>query len=344
MFQVLQRLLRLATVAVALTATIVSESAPAWADVTTIRTIKQPLAYYAPLFVAAAQGFDKKNNLNLQFVTLQSGAQNLPALFNNTVDIGYCSFDGVSNLWAQGKQAVSIYELVNRITLDLVISDTALKTMKVTATSPVMDRIKALKGLKFGMTLPGAPSDIFLRGILLAGGLDPDKDVDILRIGSFGGLVAAMKTNQISGFLLSPPSSLEAQKDGYGSVLIKLRNGDLPAFESFPFLTLCAPKDYVDKNPAVITAFVKTVQQSNDWMRAHPDETVKILQAAFPDVDPNSWPDALTAMIPAMSKDGRMSKDQIQKAYLFYKQLGVLTTEPPSANEGVTWTNSFLGR
>ena len=311
--------------------------------ITTVRTIKQPLAYYASLFVASAKGFDKKNNLNVQFVTLQSGAQNLPALFNNTVDIGFCSFDGVANLWAQGKQAISFYELVDRITLDLVISNATLKTLKVTPTSPIQDRIKALKGLKLGMTLPGAPSDVFLRALLQAGGLSTS-DVDIVRIGSFGGLVAATKTGQIAGFMLSPPSSLETERDGYGTVLVKLRSGELPSLDAFPFLTFCAAKDYIDKNPVVISSFVKTIQESNDWMRTHQDETVKILQDQFPDVDASSWAPALTAMLPAMSKNGRLTKPVVQKAYASYKQLGVITVDLPDASEGVTWTNKYLGR
>ena len=305
----------------------------------TVRTIKQPIPYFAALYVAAAQGFDKQNHLNFDLVSLQSGAQNMPALFNGTVDIGTCTFDGNANFLEQGKDLISFYELLDRATTDLVLVNGSIKP-GITANSPLADRMKMLKGMRFGITSPGAPSDTFLRATLRAGGLNPDTDVEIIRIGSFGGLVAAAKSHQIDGYMLSPPSSLEAEKEGFGKVLIKLSNGDVPALSRFSFMTFCTTKDYERKHAATVASFVRTVQAANDWMHTHPDDAIKILQNTFPDVDAESWRAGFRAILPAISKTGRFNKTDVRRAYDFYKDYGVIKTIPNTA-EGVTWTNKY---
>jgi NitT/TauT family transport system substrate-binding protein len=308
----------------------------------TVRTIKQPIPYFAALYIAAAKGFDKQNHLSFELVTLESGAQNMPALFNNTVDVGTCTFDGNANFKEQGKDLISIYELLTRATTDLVLGNASIKP-GITANSPLSDRMKMLKGMKFGITAPGAPSDTFLRATLRAGGLDPEKDVQIVRIGSFGGLVAATKSRQIDGYMLSPPSSLEAEKQGFGKVIIKLSNGDVSALSKFSFMTFCTTKDYEQKNTATVAAFTKTVQEANDWMHQHPDDAIKILQTTFPTVDGGAWRDGFHAILPAMSKNGRFNKEDVVRAYDFYKEYGVIRAIPDT-NEGVTWTNKYAGK
>jgi NitT/TauT family transport system substrate-binding protein len=331
----------LLALSVATFAAVAASVVPAFADPVTIRTIKQPIPYFAAIYVAAAKGFDKQHNLRFELVSLQSGAQNMPALFNGTLDIGTCTFDGNANFLDEGKQLLSFYELLSRPTTDLVIGNASLKP-GITPQSPLADRMKSLKGMKFGITAPGAPSDTFLRAMLAAGGLDPEKDVDIVRIGSFGGLVAATKSRQIDGYMLSPPLSLEAEKGGFGKVLVKLSQGQVPALDHFSFFSFCAPKDYAEKNPANMIAFAKTIQQANDYMHAHPDDAIKILQQTFPDVDAASWNDGFRAILPALSKDGRFDARSVDKAYTFYKQFGIIKTIPDE-HEGVTWTNKFIG-
>jgi ABC-type nitrate/sulfonate/bicarbonate transport system substrate-binding protein len=331
-------------VAVLVSASVMTFAAPvrpASAEPVTIRTIKQPIPYFASIYVAAAKGFDKQHNIKFDLVSLQSGAQNMPALFNGTLDIGTCTFDGNANFLEQGKQLISFYELLSRATTDLVLGNSSIKP-GITPQSPLAQRMKSLKGMKFGITAPGAPSDTFLRATLRAGGLDPEKDVEIVRIGSFGGLVAATKSHQIDGYMLSPPLSLEAEKQGFGKVLIKLSQGQVPALDHFSFFSFCTTKDYAEKNPANVMAFAKTIQEANDWMHAHPDDAVKILQQTFPDVDAASWASGFHAILPALSKNGRFDKAGVDKAYSFYKEYGVIKTIPDE-REGVTWTNKFVG-
>ena len=77
---------------------------------------------------------------------------------------------------------------------------------------------KALKGLTFGITRPGAVTQLFPSYLLRKAGLDPEKDATFVQIGGGQALVAAMKAKRIDAFMLSAPAPylLERDKVGHG--------------------------------------------------------------------------------------------------------------------------------
>ncbi|HZV50100.1 MAG TPA: ABC transporter substrate-binding protein [Candidatus Dormibacteraeota bacterium] len=307
----------------------------------TVRTVKQPLAYFAPMYVAADQGFARQNKLDIQFVGLQAGAEDAPAVFNGTLDITDCTFDNIANLRAQGKNLVAVYQLMDHVTLDLVVANRILQGTGVSASSPLADRYRVLKGHRFGISSPGSPSDILLRIMLKAHGLNPDRDVQIVRVGSIAGLFAALKSGQIDGYILSPPSPQQAVAAGVGTILIYNTKGEDPALNKFLYVSLCASEDYIKSNPAVVRAYVKSIQEANDWMRTHLDQTYQILQKEFPDVNPSTWSTGLPALLPAVSRNGKFDQARVAETYQLYKDNGVIQTVPPT-RQGVTWTNAYL--
>jgi len=98
--------------------------------------------------------------------------------------------------------------------------------------------------------------------------------------------------------------------------------------------------DYIQKNPAIVTAYVKAIQQANDWMRQHHDETVAILRKVNPSVDPATMQLAYDLLLGSISKDGKFEQKAVQDTANFYKDAGVIQSVPDTA-EGVMWTNKF---
>lgn len=307
---------------------------------TTVRINVNPVPYQSPIFVAAAQGFDKKNGLKIELVKLAAGAQNTPALVNGTLAFSSCTFDNVANFQEQGKQVVAIYKLVARPTLDLVVANKVV-TGAVTPTAPLADRLKALKGLKFGISETGGPSDVFLRALLQEAKLVPGKDVEIIRLGSIAGLFAGLKSGQIDGYILSPPSPQQAERAGVGKVLIKISSGEVPSLAHFPSVALCTTQAFAKANPQVVTNFVKAIQDANVWMRGNEAETVKAGHQLFPNVNVDTWREAVQLSVPAISPDGRFDRAEVEKAFTIYKEAGA-SSIIPDTTEGLAWTNQYL--
>ena len=56
---------------------------------------------------------------------------------------------------------------------------------------PLKDRLQAMKGLRIGITTPGATSDLFMRFLFRSVGMDPDHDLEIVPLGGVSIQVAA---------------------------------------------------------------------------------------------------------------------------------------------------------
>ncbi len=270
-------------------------------DMPVIKTLRLPLVYYAPYYVAGQTGLDKKNNVRFEFAPISDGAMISPALVNGTLDIAPCAFDGIANMRDKGKDLVALYQLVDQITLDLVMAKAAVPA-GITHDSPIADRFAILKGHTFGYTDPGAPSDVFLRVLLRDAGLDPDRDVDLVRVGSISGLFAALKSKQIDGYMLSPPSPQQAEKSGVGTVLIRASAGEIPSISNFYFQNICARKDYIESYPDRVAAYMKATHEGNTWMRDHKEETLKMFSTMFPNVAIDIWQAAYDLLLPTFRR------------------------------------------
>jgi len=171
--------------------------------------------------------------------------------------------------------------------------------------------------------------------------LDPAKDVTFVQVGGGVALVAAVKAGRIDGFLLSAPSPYLLERDKVGTVIIKNSAGEgPPEFKDFAFETIAVLKSYAIANPDIVKAYTLSLNQAQDWMKAHPDEAVAALKPYFPDTDEATLKLSFDATMPAMSKYGKLGEAAVANQLRVLKEIGALT-DTPSPAEGVLWTNAF---
>ena len=96
---------------------------------------------------------------------------------------------------------------VNKFASNVVIKKEIADRLGIDESSPVMDKARALEGLRMGTTGPGGGPDQLLRYFLGRAGFDPDTDAQLVRVQGGSAMIAAMQQDQIDGFCLSSPTS-----------------------------------------------------------------------------------------------------------------------------------------
>ena len=81
-------------------------------------------------------------------------------------------------------------------------------------TAREVSRPSELKGKRVGISRFGSSSDFALRAALRELGLEPNKDVAILQLGTTPVRMAALEAGSIQGTVLLPPETLMAKKKG----------------------------------------------------------------------------------------------------------------------------------
>ncbi|KFG90138.1 ABC-type nitrate/sulfonate/bicarbonate transport system periplasmic component [Sphingobium herbicidovorans NBRC 16415] len=124
----------------------------------------------------------------------------------------------------------------------------------------IAQRRGAGKKITMAMTFPGGTHDLWIRYWLAAGGIDPDKDVELITIPP-AQMVANMKADAMDAFCVGEPwnDQLVAQGLGYSAV----STGQM--WMNHPEKSFAMRSDWVAKNPRAAVAITAAVIEAQRW-------------------------------------------------------------------------------
>ncbi len=333
-----------ASLGIVLVATLVAATtgaAPAQGQRVKITEAHTGTLFMAPVYIAEAAGYMAEEGIDLELTEVDSGALGIAALVSGQVQFFDADPFQAVQLRRQGRQIIFVYNLTKRVTLDLVMHPEVARAKNISRTTPIDQRLAALRGLKLGVTRPGAATDVYMRYYLKKAGLNPDRDVQIISVGGGAGLLAALRTRQIDAFHLSAPTPYVAERDGFGVVIVKASAGDVPDLDNFLYTGIAVHNVYANKFGDVLKRWTKAANRANKLMRQDQAAAVNHLRKHFPRQDPALLTLALREIIPALSEDGTMSEKMMDKHLQFMLDDGQITLKP-SAKEGLLWTNRYI--
>jgi NitT/TauT family transport system substrate-binding protein len=179
-----------------------------------------------------------------------TGSVSLRALIAKDLEIASLSGSGLVQAALQGADTVIISAAINGF------------IFKVFAT-PEITSPAQLKGKKLGVSRYGATSDFAVRLALKKWGLNPERDVTILQIGTTQDTLRAMQTKMLDAGVLSGTASLVARKAGFRE-LADL--GDLGL--DYPMAPIGTTKGYIQKHEAQVREFMLAyIEAIHDFKR-----------------------------------------------------------------------------
>ncbi|HEY1372564.1 MAG TPA: ABC transporter substrate-binding protein [Candidatus Binatia bacterium] len=127
-----------------------------------------------------------------------------------------------------------------------------------------------LKGKLIGLASLTGSTMVATRYALVKLGLNPDKDVQMIQIGGTPERLAALRTGRIQATLLSPPTNLAAQKEGF--ILLAEVSG-LPFQDNGPVTT----RKFIRERPEVVKKYVKSQVETVHLLKTNREAWIKVL-------------------------------------------------------------------
>jgi len=136
---------------------------------------------------------------------------------------------------------------------------------------PEYKSIKDLKGKTLGISSFGATPDVAARMMLKRAGVDPEKEIKVLALGSDAARLTALTQRVVDVVVISPPADAQMEKQGY-RILAR-------AYElfSFPYLGLGTHTRKIKEKPDEIRRVIKATIRANRFIRDNRDEAVHTL-------------------------------------------------------------------
>lgn len=274
---------------------------------------------YLPSYVANTAGFYKEQGLEVSIKDLGGGSENVAAVVSGSADVALTAYSSIITAREQGASVVAIDSVMDQYASNIVISKEAAKRAGVTADSPTEDKIRALKGLKLGITSPGSGTDQLFHYLFKQVGMNASDDAHLLPIGGGSPMIAAFKTGAIDGFSLSSPTSELAVSEG-AVMLFNLSKGEYKPLDPFLYIVAVANSKTLDKKARVLTCFSKAIGQALTLIHDHPEKAREAGRAAFKSIDQGLYNSAFDNNVSAYPETPVINKDDASKVFDFVAQ------------------------
>ncbi len=130
------------------------------------------------------------------------------------------------------------------------------------ALKPFVEQAKKLgEPLTFAMTFPPGTHALWMRYYLAAGGIHPDKDVNLITIPP-PQMVANMKVGKMDGFCVGEPWNARAVSDKIGFTSITTQQ----LWKDHPEKVCAFLSEFADRNPKTVKAACRALHEASVWL------------------------------------------------------------------------------
>ena len=214
---------------------------------------------YLPLILAADQGIFKKHGLDPELVLL-TGATGMSALISGQVQVAQIGGSEVVSAEAGGS--------------DLVMSgNLGAVSSYVFIVTPEIQTLDDLRGKQVGISSVGGSADIATRTSMRHFGLDPDKDITIVAMGSLQNRTAGLRNGAIQAAPANPPDALILQREGFHS-LFNIADLGIPTANA----TIVAQRSWINQHKDLFQAWNDSVVEAIALAKAKPEVGIPVMK------------------------------------------------------------------
>lgn len=211
---------------------------------------------HAVLWIARDAGLFEKNGLRTDVAYIRSGSTMAQTLVSGEIQMSQM---GGPALLAAGVAG-----------MDVTFVAVALNTTPIVIMGTV-SRMEELKGKAIGVTRYGSNTDISARYAIRKAGLQPDKDIALLQLEDYAGIMGGIASGRIAAGALADPFTDAAKKMGYKEI------ADVAAMGlEFPFVGIAAKKSYIKDNLDTVQRFVRAYTEAIAIYKNNRDLAMKI--------------------------------------------------------------------
>ncbi|MBI4523486.1 MAG: ABC transporter substrate-binding protein [Deltaproteobacteria bacterium] len=214
---------------------------------------------FLPLWAASETGIFKKNGLDVQVVFFNTGTTAVQALLSGDSPISHTAGSGIVNSRLGGSDAVLI--VGGTVSLDWwLLSRPEIKTPE------------QLKGGFVAISSFGSSSDFVARFALRRIGLEPDKNLTIVQVGSPLNRQAALETNRVQATVHVHPSTFIAQKKGFNVL------ADVAALGlAYQHTGVATTRRFIEQHPDIVRRYVKSQLECVHRLKIDRETGIRVL-------------------------------------------------------------------
>ena len=212
------------------------------------------------VWVPLDAGFFKKHGLDVELVYISGAPVGAAALMSGEVAISQGGVTGAINSNLKGAGTYIILGGADRFPYQLVVPAS-------------IKQLSDLKGKRFAISRIGSADHTATLFVLPKLGIQPDRDMSIVQVGSVPSRFAALVSGSVQGALLIPPETVKAKELGY-RVLANFAEIDIAYQQNGVYTT----RNFINKRPDLLRRFATAYSEGNHYIHTNPEGTQKVMR------------------------------------------------------------------
>lgn len=238
---------------------------------------------HAVLWMAREAGLFEKNGLRTEIAYIRSGSTMAQALVAGEIQMAQMGGPAMLAAGAAG--------------MDVTFVAVALNTTPIVIMGNVA-KIEELKGKAVGITRFGSNTDISARFAIRKAGLQPEKDVALVQLEDYPGIMGGIASGRIAAGALADPFTDAAKKLGYKEI------ADIAAMGlEFPFVGIAAKKSYIKDNADTVQRFVRAYTEAIAIYKNNRDMAMKVTSKYTGIKDPATLTSTVNFYAPKLARE-----------------------------------------
>jgi len=203
-------------------------------------------------------GYFSQEGLDVEIIRM-SCAVSVRALVAKSIDFDSCAgVKAAVSAVSQGIRIKIVMARFNRPLMDLI-------------GAKEVQKVPDLAGKIIGSGSQGSPAEVFLEEFLAANGLNAQKDVKMLSVGTSSDRIAALFAKRISATVLSPPWNLKVLDQGYRRIA---NMGDsVLGFQG----SLSILQSTADERKPTLLAFMRAMVRAQNFYRTRKSDSLPLM-------------------------------------------------------------------
>lgn len=275
--------------------------------------------FYAPQYLAIANGFFEEEGLKIELTTGQGADKVMTAVLAGQSDIGFCGPEAAIYVYNEGKEDyIEVFAQMTQKDGSFLVSKEPTDNFQ-------------WSDLKGKTVIPGrkggAPYMTF-EYVLKQNGIDPQKDLVLDDSIKFDLMAGAFSGGSAEYVTLFEPTASMTEDAGKGYVVASVGE----ASGEIPYTAYCAKKSYIADNPTIIEGFTRAIYRGEQWVKEHTSrEVAEKIQEFFPDTTVESLENSVQKYkdIDAWKENPILEEESFDKLQEVMTEAGELEQKAP---------------
>ena len=306
--------------AIVITVILVNNKPEEQAELTTIQLNEVTRSvFYAPQYVAIANGFFEEEGLEIEMTTGQGADKVMTAILAGQSDIGLCGPEASIYVYNEGREDyVEVFAQLTKRDGSFLVSKNPTDNF-------------SWNDLKGKTVIPGRKGGVpymTFEYVLKQNGINPETDLvldDSIQFDLMAGAFAGGNAEYVT--LFEPTASMtEEQGKGYVVASVGEASGEVP------YTAYCTKKSYIEENSDIIEGFTRAVYRGQQWVKEHSArEIAEVIQDFFPDTTVESLEQSVQSYkdIDAWNENPILKEESFDKLQLIMTEAGELDQKAP---------------